>query len=56
MKHIVETRNIYEEIDKSIARNETLQEYQHNTKLSRDDNLWIRVKDRTKKHIIEPKQ
>ena len=32
-KCVVKTRNIHEEIDKSIARNETLQEYQYNTKL-----------------------
>ena len=39
MKHIVKTRNICKEIDKSILRNETLQEYQHNTILPQDDDL-----------------
>ena len=31
-------------ITNSIKRNETLQEYQHNQKLPRNDNLWIEVK------------
>ena len=43
------TRDVRKEIDQSIARNKTLKEYQNNTKLPRDDNLWIWVKNKTRK-------
>ena len=44
------TQNLMEEINRSIERNETLKEYQQNTKLLRDDGLWIRVKNKVKKN------
>ena len=39
---------VLQEIQQSIDRNDSLQNYQHNTKLLRDDNLWIQVKNRKK--------
>ena len=49
MKQTSTTRDIRKEINQSIAQNEILKEYQHNTKLPRDDDLWIRVKNKIRK-------
>jgi len=40
-----ESRDVLENILESIGRNDTLQDYQYNQKLPRNDDLWIEVKN-----------